>query len=65
MKRATHELLTSLLEQQEHNAAALRAWRIVADGADTPHERDIARQRADRCERRLVQLDRMVRHTAA
>lgn len=65
MNRATRALLEQLAEQHDTSEAARRAWLIVADTEPDDHARTVARERAARCERRLVHLDRLLRRAAA
>lgn len=57
----TTDQLESIEEQRRVNAHSQRMYLIIADSATTAEEREIARERAFRCERRLVLLDRLLR----
>lgn len=57
--------LEDLMAQQLEQLAEQRRHSIAADTATDSVARYVARERAARCERRLVTLDRLLRHRAS
>lgn len=64
MTRADLHQLEALMDEMVERIAEQRAHLVTSDSSTDSVARHVARERAARCERRLVILDRLLKHHA-